>query len=55
MNKLLIVGTVAFDSIETPDDKVDKILGGSASYISICASYFNIQSCLLYTSDAADE
>ena len=47
MNKLLIVGTVAFDSIETPDDKVEKILGGSASYISICASCFNVQSAIV--------
>ena len=47
MNKLLIVGTVAFDSIETPDEKVEKILGGSASYISISASFFNIQSAIV--------
>ena len=38
---LLIVGTVAFDGIETPFGKVDKILGGSATYIGIAASYFN--------------
>jgi len=38
---LLIVGTVAFDGIETPFGKVDKILGGSATYIGISASYFN--------------
>tara|TARA_Y100001968_G_C19441284_1_gene762664 strand:- start:2949 stop:3854 length:906 start_codon:yes stop_codon:yes gene_type:complete len=37
---LLIVGTVAFDGIETPFGKVDKILGGSATYIGISASYF---------------
>ncbi|WP_372474217.1 PfkB family carbohydrate kinase [Capnocytophaga sp. ARDL2] len=40
MNKLLIVGTVAFDAIETPFGKTDKILGGSASYIGLSASYF---------------
>ncbi len=33
MNKLLIVGTVAFDAIETPFGKTDKILGGAATYI----------------------
>ena len=38
---LLIVGTVAFDGIETPFGKVNKILGGSATYIGISASYFN--------------
>ena len=37
---LLIVGTVAFDGIETPFGKVEKILGGSATYIGISASYF---------------
>ena len=36
----LTVGTVAFDAIETPFDKVDKIIGGSATYICISASYF---------------
>ena len=38
---LLIVGTVAFDGIETPYGKVPKILGGSATYICLSASYFN--------------
>jgi hypothetical protein len=32
MNKLLIVGTVAFDAIETPFGKTDKILGGAGTY-----------------------
>jgi len=36
----LTVGTVAFDAIETPFDKVDKIIGGSATYICVSASYF---------------
>ena len=42
---LLVVGTVAFDAIETPFGKTDKIVGGAASYISLAASYFtkNIQ------------
>ena len=44
---LLIVGTVAFDGIETPFGKVDKILGGSATYIGISASYFNDSSNLI--------
>ena len=41
MNKLLIVGTVAFDAIETPFGKTDKILGGAATYIGLSASNFN--------------
>ncbi len=42
---LLVVGTVAFDAIETPFGKTDKIIGGAATYISLAASYFtkNIQ------------
>jgi sugar/nucleoside kinase (ribokinase family) len=38
---LLVVGTVAFDAIETPFGKTDKIVGGAASYICLAASYFN--------------
>jgi sugar/nucleoside kinase (ribokinase family) len=37
---LLIVGSLAFDSVETPLDRVEMALGGSASYASIAASYF---------------
>ncbi|MGE4231857.1 MAG: PfkB family carbohydrate kinase [Bacteriovoracia bacterium] len=37
---VLAVGSVAFDSIRTPAGKVDKILGGSANYFSISASFF---------------
>ncbi len=37
---LLTVGTVAFDAIETPFGKTDKIIGGAATYISLAASYF---------------
>ena len=37
---LLVVGTVAFDKIETPLGKTDKILGGAGTYIGIAASYF---------------
>lgn len=38
---LLVVGSVAFDAIETPFGKTDKIVGGAATYISIAASYFS--------------
>jgi sugar/nucleoside kinase (ribokinase family) len=44
MSKLLIVGTVAFDAIETPFGKTDKILGGAATYISLSASQFAVKS-----------
>ena len=47
MNKLLIVGTVAFDAIETPFGKTDKILGGAATYIGISASFFKLQSAIV--------
>ena len=40
---LLIVGTVAFDKIETPFGKTDSILGGAATYIGIASSYFTDQ------------
>ncbi len=47
MNKLLIVGTVAFDAIETPFGKTDKILGGAGTFIGLSASYFNLQSAIV--------
>lgn len=47
MNKLLIVGTVAFDAIETPFGKTDKILGGAATYIGLSASFFKIKSAIV--------
>ena len=37
---ILVVGTVAFDSIETPFGTAERVLGGSASYFSLAASYF---------------
>ncbi|MEM9829117.1 MAG: PfkB family carbohydrate kinase [Bacteroidota bacterium] len=37
---VLVVGTVAFDAIETPFGKTDKIIGGSGTYIALTASYF---------------
>ena len=41
VNKLLVVGTMAYDAIETPYGKVDHILGGAATYIAFAASNFN--------------
>jgi len=37
---LLVIGSVAFDALETPFGKTDKIVGGAASYIALSASYF---------------
>ena len=36
----LVVGSVAFDTIETPFGKADRVVGGSATFISLTASYF---------------
>lgn len=44
---LIIVGTVAFDAIETPFGKTDKIVGGAATYIALASSYFNKKSGLV--------
>lgn len=38
---IISVGTVAFDAIETPFGKRDKVVGGAATYISLAASYFH--------------
>ena len=37
---ILVVGTVAFDAIETPFGKTEKIVGGAATYFSLAASFF---------------
>mgnify|MGYP003575555903 CR=1 FL=1 len=37
---LVVIGTVAFDALETPFGKTDKIVGGAATYASLAASYF---------------
>lgn len=47
MNKLLIVGTVAFDAIETPFGKTDKILGGAATYIGLAASQLGVDAAIV--------
>jgi hypothetical protein len=40
MSEILVVGSLAYDSIETPSGKVDRALGGSANYFSLAASMF---------------
>jgi sugar/nucleoside kinase (ribokinase family) len=47
MRRLVIVGTVAFDAIETPFGKTDKILGGAGTFIGLAASNFNLESSLV--------
>jgi sugar/nucleoside kinase (ribokinase family) len=37
---LVVVGSVAYDGVETPHGSVDRMLGGAATYISLAASYF---------------
>ncbi len=37
---LIVVGSVAYDGVETPHGRVDRMLGGAATYISLAASYF---------------
>ncbi|GGH54645.1 PfkB family carbohydrate kinase [Dyadobacter endophyticus] len=44
---LLTVGSVAFDALETPFGKTDKIIGGAATYITLAASYFTKQNNLV--------
>ena len=36
---VIVVGTMAFDAIETPFGKIDKIVGGSATYVAYAASH----------------
>lgn len=47
MSKLVIVGTVAFDAIETPFGKTDKILGGAATFIGLAASQFKLNAAIV--------
>ena len=41
MNNILVIGTVALDTVETPFGKEDNVLGGSATYASFAASFFS--------------
>ncbi len=47
MGKLLIVGTLAFDAIESPFGKTDRILGGAATFIGLAAAQFDVQSAIV--------
>lgn len=49
MPPVLVVGTVAYDSVETPFGQVEEVLGGSATYFSVAASFFtevNLVACV---------
>ena len=49
MPPVLVVGTVAYDSVETPFGQVDEVLGGSATYFSVASSFFtevNLVACV---------
>ncbi len=53
---LVVIGSVAYDAIETPHGKRDRILGGACTYISLCASYFTKASIVAVVGeDFADE
>ena len=43
MSKIIIVGTLAFDTIETPHGKVERVIGGSAPFASLAAKTKNIE------------
>jgi sugar/nucleoside kinase (ribokinase family) len=41
VSEILVVGSLAYDSVQTPSGKVDRALGGSANYFSLAASLFS--------------
>ena len=43
MSKVIVVGTLAFDTIETPYGKVERVIGGSAPFASLAAKTKNIE------------
>ena len=40
MSEVLVVGSLAYDSVKTPQGSADRSLGGSANYFSVAASFF---------------
>ena len=53
---LVVVGSVAYDGVETPHGRVDRMLGGAATYISLAASYFTpVKLVAVVGDDFADE
>jgi len=47
MGKVIVVGTLAFDTIETPYGKVDRVIGGSAPFASLAAKTKNVECALV--------
>jgi len=45
--KVLIVGTMAFDEVETPSGASGKIIAGSATYIALATSFFDVESAIV--------
>lgn len=53
---LIVVGSVAYDGVETPHGKVDRMLGGAATYIALSAGYFTpVKIVAVVGDDFADE
>lgn len=52
---LVIVGSVAYDGLQTPAGKVDRALGGAATYIALSASYFVPSSIVAVVGDDFDQ
>lgn len=56
MSSLVVVGSVAYDGVETPHGKVDRMLGGACTYISLAASFFtNVKIVAVVGDDFAQE
>jgi len=55
MMSLVVVGSVAYDGVETPHGRVDRMLGGAATYISLAASFFTKTSLVAVVGDDFDQ
>ena len=47
MGKIIVVGTLAFDTIETPFGKVERVLGGSAPFASLAAKTKDVECAII--------
>src|SRR5579862_8115829 len=52
---LVVVGSVAYDGVETPHGKVDRMLGGACTYIALSASYFTQPQIVAVVGDDFDQ
>src|SRR5580693_9377615 len=52
---LVVVGSVAYDGVETPHGKVERMLGGAATYIALASSYFTQTRIVAVVGDDFDE